>query len=58
MNVLLLVLIGIGIFVFMPLAGIWALNTLFGLAIGYTWQTWVAVVILTGFIGGTNCIRK
>jgi hypothetical protein len=32
-----------------PLAGIWSLNTLFpALAIPYTWQTWLAFLLLFG----------
>lgn len=31
-----------------PLLTIWALNTLFVLAIPYTWQTWFAAMILLG----------
>jgi len=34
------------IFVLGPLAGLWALNTLFGLGIAYTWKTWLAAFVL------------
>jgi cobalamin biosynthesis protein CobD/CbiB len=34
-----------------PLAVIWALNTLFGLAIGYTISNWLAVMILFATLG-------
>ena len=34
-----------GILLF-PLATIWALNTLFGLGIAYTWKTWLAVIVI------------
>lgn len=30
----------------MPLAVIWALNTLFALGIVYSWQSWLAVIII------------
>lgn len=33
-----------------PLASIWALNTLFGLTIPFTVDTWLASFILTGAI--------
>jgi len=33
-----------------PLAVIWALNTLFGLAIEYSVWTWLAVVVLSSVI--------
>ncbi len=31
-----------------PFLIVWALNTLFGLGLGYTWQTWIATVVLLG----------
>lgn len=34
------------IIIFFPLAVVWALNTLFGLGIAYTFWTWLAVVII------------
>jgi hypothetical protein len=38
-----------------PLATIWSLNTLFPvLAIPYTFDTWVAALILGGVVGGTT----
>jgi hypothetical protein len=38
---------------FGPLAGIWSLNTLFPvLAIPYTWQTWLAYLLVFGSITG------
>ena len=50
--VVLLVLLG-------PLLVIWALNTLFPvLAIGYTWQTWLAVLIMSAFFQTTVKIKK
>lgn len=33
-----------------PFLVIWALNTLFGLAIGYSLETWSAVVLLQMFL--------
>jgi hypothetical protein len=41
------VLLIVGLF---PLAVIWALNTLFGLAIEYTVWTWLAAVVLSSVI--------
>lgn len=43
--VLLVVLLAIG-----PLLTIWALNTLFGLGIAYTFWTWLAVIFLGMFL--------
>jgi len=40
--------------VFGPLAVIWALNTLFGLTIAYTFKTWLAALMLAGIVGGTS----
>jgi hypothetical protein len=34
-----------------PFAVIWALNTLFGLAIGYDFWTWLAIMVLFGTLG-------
>ena len=50
------ILIGIVVLyiVFLPLAGIWALNTLFGLTIAYTFKTWMAALLLAGIVGGTS----
>lgn len=39
---------------FAPLAVIWALNTLFALAIPYTFWTWLAMLVLTGTFGKAN----
>lgn len=36
------------VLVFGPLVLIWALNTLFGLAIAYTLKTWLAALLLGG----------
>jgi len=42
-----------------PLLTIWAMNTLFpALAIEYTWQTWVSVVIIGAFIKSKVSIKK
>ena len=36
--------------VFMPLAVIWALNTLFGLGIAYGFYEWLAVLVMSIFL--------
>jgi hypothetical protein len=41
-----------------PLAIIWAVNTLFGLGIAYTFWNWLAVVILYGMFGRSNISIK
>lgn len=47
----LIVLAVVLVLVFVPLIGIWALNTLFSLGIAYTFKTWLAMLILDVFIG-------
>jgi hypothetical protein len=53
--------LGFGLVVFLvvwivlwPLAAIWAVNTLFGFTIAYTFWNWLAVVVLTAFFGKTH----
>lgn len=40
--------------IFAPFAVIWALNTLFALAIPYTFWTWLAMLVLTATFGKAN----
>ena len=55
----LLVLFVIFLIVIGPLLTIWALNTLFPiLAIGYTWETWLSVVILGGLFKSSITTKK
>lgn len=49
--VVLLIIVG-------PFAVIWALNTLFGLGIAYTFWTWLAVVIIQLFFQAKVYMRK
>ena len=52
--VLMIVLIILG-----PIATIWSLNTLFPvLAIPYTFETWVAAVVIAGIIRGDGLSFK
>ena len=51
-KILLYVLIIGLLVVLMPFAAIWSLNTLFGLTIPFTFDTWCASVILSGIVGG------
>jgi len=41
-----------------PFAFIWALNTLFNLGIGFTFWTWLAVVVFMMFIGAGKISTK
>lgn len=45
----LFVLFTITVCTIMPLAAIWALNTLFSLSIPYTFWSWLAMVVLAVF---------
>jgi hypothetical protein len=40
------------VIVFAPLCTIWALNTLFAFNIAYTFETWLATIILTSIVSG------
>ena len=40
-----------------PIIVIWALNTLFGLGIGYTFKTWVATVIVCAIFQGYRNVK-
>ena len=56
---ILLVLFIVFLIIVGPLLTIWALNVLFPvLAIGYTWQTWLAVVILGGLFKSSITTKK
>ena len=43
--------------IFMPLAVIWAVNTLFGLGIAYGFYEWLAVFVLSVFFNSPR-VRK
>lgn len=49
-----LFILAILLIVYGPLISIWALNTLFGLAIPYTLKTWFASLWIAGIVGGTK----
>ena len=38
----------------MPMAAIWAVNTLFGTMIPYTFKTWLASLILGSIVGSSS----
>ena len=40
------------VIIFAPIAGIWSLNTLFGLTIPVTFDTWMAAFFLSAVFGG------
>jgi hypothetical protein len=47
----------IAIAVIFPFLFIWAINTLFGLTIAYTLETWSAMVLMQIFFGTTLSFR-
>jgi hypothetical protein len=54
MRYILIVVAVIALIVFWPLAAIWAVNTLFGFTIAYTFWNWLAVVVLVALFGKAN----
>jgi hypothetical protein len=58
-KIVLLIALIIFLIVVGPLLTIWALNTLFPvLAIQYTWQTWLAVIFVGGFLRANVTLKK
>jgi len=51
-----LVLLLIVVIAAVPFINIWAVNTLFGLGIGYTWSTWFASLILSALVSGNSAV--
>lgn len=49
-----LIVLVLALIVLAPFAVIWALNTLFALAIPYTFWTWLAMLIVTTVFGKAN----
>lgn len=52
MKAVFIILFAIALIVLFPFAAIWSVNTLFGLAIPVTFDTWCAVVVLGMFFRG------
>lgn len=57
-NIGMIVLTVIAVLIAAPLLVIWSLNTLFGLGIAYTIQTWAAVVLLQGWTQSMLTVAK
>jgi hypothetical protein len=49
-----IIIVAIIFLIFMPMAVIWAVNTLFHFGIPITFQTWLATVVLGAFIKGST----
>lgn len=59
MKALIIIALVVLLVVFGPFATIWALNTLFpALVIPYTFETWVAVVLLSSVLKSTVKVGK
>jgi hypothetical protein len=54
LGIISVVILVVALVILGPLAIIWALNTLFGLGIAYTFWTWLAVLVLSATIGGNR----
>lgn len=54
MKIILIALLVIAVVVLGPFATIWSINTLFGLTIPFTFDTWCASLILGSVVGGTS----
>ena len=50
MNIIVLLILFAAIIIFAPLAAIWSLNTLFATNIGYSFYTWLAVIVLSTWV--------
>lgn len=46
----------VALIIFMPLAVIWSINTLFGMGIDYSFLNWLAILILGSFIRATPTV--
>ena len=58
-KIIVAILLVIAILIIGPFLTVWALNTLFPvLAIGYTWQTWCAVILLGAFFRAQVSVKR
>ena len=58
MNYAIIAAVIIAALVASPLATIWALNTLFGLGIAYTFKTWLAALVLGAILSPSVKVKK
>mgnify|MGYP001555281389 CR=1 FL=1 len=63
MKYVLFIVLSMAAIVVVPFITIWSLNTLFGLGVGYTVKTWLAVTWLStitfgGITGAINNLKK
>ena len=53
-----IVVLLIVLFLLSPLATIWAVNTLFGLGIAYTFKTWLAMFLLQSVLAAGKATKR
>ena len=59
MKIVLTIVLVIALIILSPFATLWALNTLFPvLAIPYTFETWLAIVVLGGLVSSSAYSSK
>jgi len=56
--IILLIALALLVIIFWPYAIIWAVNTLFGFNIAYTFINWLAVLVLSATFGKTTVNTK
>lgn len=56
--IILLIVLAVLAIIFWPFAIIWAVNTLFGFTIAYTFINWLAVIVLSATFGKTTVNTK
>jgi hypothetical protein len=52
-SALAVILIGIGIFLFVPFLLIWSINGLFAMTLAYTWTNWFYALIIMVLLRGS-----
>lgn len=55
---LLLVILVVAMIIGFPLVAIWAVNTLFGTTIAYTFTNWFAMLFLGAYFGGSRTSKS
>jgi hypothetical protein len=58
MDTLIIAVVAILVAILVPFGAIWALNTLFGVGIAYTFNTWLAALILGAVVSPRVNVKK
>jgi len=56
LGILLVIALALAVFILGPLAVIWSANTLFNFTIPYTFDTWVATLLIGAFLRGESLV--